>query len=185
MRRGFKSEAERLAEEIRGEVQIGRADPLDPRAVAAHLAIPVVEISELAVRAHQPDLGAYFLVKDPGSFSAMTAYFGRRRIIVCNDRHAATRRASDLAHELAHVLLEHAPAPVASPDGCRLWDPDIEAEATWLGGCLLVPREGALLLRKRGMGVEDLATHFGVSEHLVRWRLQQTGIERQLRRLAE
>jgi hypothetical protein len=47
-RRGFKSEAEQIAGEVRCELGLGSLDRLDPRLLAEHLDIPVVSLTEMA-----------------------------------------------------------------------------------------------------------------------------------------
>lgn len=47
-RRGFKAEAERIACEVRTELDLGPMDPLNPLVLTEHLAIPVVGMSALA-----------------------------------------------------------------------------------------------------------------------------------------
>jgi hypothetical protein len=70
-------------------------------------------------------------------FSAVTIVEGHRRIIVVNDSHATVWQASNLTHELSHVVLEHEPHRALSADGCRFWKTQMEDEADWLGGVLL------------------------------------------------
>src|SRR5262249_30577595 len=113
-------------------------------------------------------------------FSALTICEGTRRLIVFNPRHPTTRRANSLAHELSHVLLEHPPAPALGEGGCRNWDRQLEDEADWQAATLLVPRDGAFAWLRTGGGVSDGADHFGVSVALFRWRVNQTGVVRQL-----
>lgn len=54
MRRGFKTEAKRLALELRSEIGLDAHAPFDPYAFAAEYGIPVVQLSDLEdeVRAH-------------------------------------------------------------------------------------------------------------------------------------
>ena len=48
-----------------------------------------------------------------------------------------------MAHELAHVLLVHATEVVCTGDLDRRANSPVEAEAAYLGGCILVPNEAA------------------------------------------
>jgi len=79
--------------------------------------------------------------------------------------------------------LEHPLSPALGMGGCRRWDGVLEAEADWQAGSLLVPRQAALEWMKDGGSFEHGARHFGVSLALFRWRVNQTGIMRQLRSL--
>jgi Zn-dependent peptidase ImmA (M78 family) len=76
--------------------------------------------------------------------------------------------------------LEHPFTPALGIGGCRDWHEDLEAEADWLAGTLLVPREGALDWMRNDGSIEDGAEHFGVSQALFRWRVNQTGVARQI-----
>jgi Zn-dependent peptidase ImmA (M78 family) len=73
---------------------------------------------------------------------------------------------------------------VLRPEGCRYWDPRLEAEADFLAGTLLVPRDGALALYKRKLPLASIAERYGVSEQLCRWRINETGIAIQVARWA-
>lgn len=184
LRRGFKAEAERIASDVREELELLPTQRLDPLKLAGHLEIPVFPIRELTRLAVHPDLLRLFLTADRDSFSAVTVFYGRRRIIIHNESHARTRQASNISHELSHCLLEHPPTPAVSPEGCRYWDNDVEDEATWLGAALLIPRDGALELVKRGIPLAAIARNYGVSESLCRWRINETGVAQQVRRLS-
>ena len=181
-RPGFKAEAERIALEVRTELGLSVMDYLNVHALAAHLEIPIVGMSQLA-DGHAGFLQV-FRHQEQDSFSALTLFTGTARIIVHNDSHHPHRQSSNISHEISHCLLEHPPAPLVSAEGCRHWNTQVEAEANWLGAALLVPREGGLCLVKRGWDVGRIAAHYEVSETLCRWRLQQTGILQQVERLA-
>jgi Zn-dependent peptidase ImmA (M78 family) len=77
---------------------------------------------------------------------------------------------------MAHVLREHAfVATLMDNDGCRVSDPQQEAEATELSGELLLPFEAAKLLAFDGVSDAHAAERFGVSIEFARWRMQSTG----------
>jgi Zn-dependent peptidase ImmA (M78 family) len=182
LRRGFKTEAEQIALEIRSELSLRAIDRLDPFFLADYLCIPVWTVRDCLRASVNPAPATILLDAESDSFSATTVFFGRRRVIVHNEGHARTRQASNLAHEIGHCLLEHPVVPIRREDGRRYWDATMEEEATWLSGALLVPRDGALSLTRRGHTIEAIADHYGVSAQLCRWRLNQTGIFRQILR---
>ena len=182
MRRGFKTEAERISIETRLEMDLTHTDRLDPFALAAHLAIPVYTMAQAAAQSPGSSFARYFSLTDPESFSAVTVFSGYRRFIVHNENHHPNRQASNLTHEISHTILGHEPTPVAHANGHRYWDGDIEEEATWLGAALLVPREGAVALAKEDWGASDIAEHYGVSDQLCRWRIAKCGIDKQIER---
>ena len=81
-RYGFKTEAADLAREVRAELGLGAFDRLDPRTLAAHLDIPILDLSALMTDA--PNV-AHLRDVEPGVFSAVTVFYGTHRTIVHND----------------------------------------------------------------------------------------------------
>lgn len=178
-RYGFKTEANTLAEDIRSELGLRAMDAIDPHQLAAHLGIPVWEVSSFT--ADNPAI-ACLLDGEQAAFSAATIFAGRRRTIVHNDSHAPGRQHSNLAHELAHSLLQHAPTPALDDKGCRDWNQDIEDEAEWLAGILLIPEDATLSIVRLGWTKEQAADHFEVSPQMVQRRLNATGAVRRVNR---
>jgi Zn-dependent peptidase ImmA (M78 family) len=176
---GFKASAERLALEIRSDLGLAVDERLDCEAFADHLGIPVVSLLQLKGDGAKAE-SLRRLMESSFTFSALTLCVGERRLIVFNPSHPKGRRANSLAHELAHVVLEHPAVPPLDATGCRHWDSRLEAQADWQAGAMLVPREGALRLIRDGFDFADAAAHFGVSEALFRWRANHTGVMRQL-----
>jgi Zn-dependent peptidase ImmA (M78 family) len=172
LRRGFKTEANTIAREIRQELGLRLTAPLDPWKLATYLAVPVVPLQEFAAEA--PAACRLFTRQHRASFSAVTVFCGSERMIVFNHAHSAGRQASDLAHELAHVLLFHPPSPALDHRGCRQWDPEAEDEAAWLAGALLISDEAALDIAARGLTDAEAAIEYGVSEHMMRFRMNVT-----------
>jgi Zn-dependent peptidase ImmA (M78 family) len=179
LRRGFKAEANEIALEVRRELGVIPIDRLDAWALARHLDIPVHPLSAL----HQWAAAAlhHFSEVHPAVFSAVTVFDGPRRAIYHNDAHNPGRQASNLAHELAHGLLLHPPTPALDDRGCREWDQNIEDEATWLGGVLLITEQAALSIARRGLSMGEAAAIYGVSEQMVRYRLNMTAAQRRVR----
>ena len=184
MRRGFKSWCERVAAEYRQTLGVPIDAALEPRALATLLGVRVTTPEELPAL---PAASRKQLVEtDAGSWSAVTVSRGDAKLIVLNSGQSEARQASSLAHELAHIILNHVSDQVQlSREGLLLrttFDKEQEQEADWFGGCLLVPREGLLRASWRIRSTAALAVHFGVSEDLIKWRLRMTGVPRQLRR---
>lgn len=169
MRRGFKAEANLIAREVRGELGLLPADPLDVRKLAEHLAIPLVALTSLSDGS--PRAVQHFVGRGQSVLSALTVFDGTRRVVLYNDAHSQARQASDIAHELSHALLLHKPHPALDQQGRRQWNRTLEEEATWLGGALLVPDEAALFIARSGMSEDVAAMTYGVSTQMVRWRL--------------
>jgi IrrE N-terminal-like domain len=179
LRPGFKADAERTAELVRSDLGLGPLDRLDCFGLAEAWGIPVVSLGELREDGAS-DASISRLMSPDAGFSATTVVVGPRRLIVYNPRHGPGRKASSLAHELAHVILEHEAAPAIGVGGCRHWDGRQEAEADWLGSALLVPRAGALAWMLESDDIDAGASNFGVSVELFRWRINHTGVVKQV-----
>jgi IrrE N-terminal-like domain len=182
LRRGFKTEAEQIAAEIRSDLRISLHDSLDPLQLADHLDIPVWPLSRLHLVAPSiaglDEAVAYLSKTDTSALSAVTVFCGTTRTIVHNDGHSLARQASNISHEAAHGLLLHPPGPVLDRRGCRLWNADVEDEATWLGATLLIPGPAARRAARRRLSIDEVAEHFGCSSEMARWRLNMTGARR-------
>lgn len=176
--RGFKTETNRVARELRRELGLGNAAPLDPWKVSAHLDIPVVPLSTF--RREARDAVAHVAREDGGTFSAATICRGSRRLIVVNDFQHPNRQRSSLAHELAHILLWHKPAQAFGVDGFREWNPQQEAEANWLGAALLVSEEATLDIVRKRHSVAAAAIAYKVSKDLLTFRIQVTGARKRV-----
>lgn len=170
--RGFKSWCERVSLQQRMELGLKPADPLDPMALARHLEVAVWTAEQV------PGLDVACLnvlvEKDPDSWSAITLCTGVKDLIIVNPAHGGGRRASDIMHELAHILIGHDPARVdVTEDGLLIlssYDKQQEEEAKWLSGCLLLPREALLLIRRQMMDPETAAREYGVSGQMLTFR---------------
>lgn len=172
-RRGFKSEANATAREVRAELGLRELDQLDPWALAAYLEVPVIPLSGYSQDA--PKALHLFTEVEANAFSAVTVFRGRRRAIVHNDAHTPGRQASDVTHELGHALLLHDPTPALDDRGCRLWNQNVEDEAQWLASALLLTEDAALWIVRHDISITAAAERFGISEQMVTYRLNVTG----------
>jgi Zn-dependent peptidase ImmA (M78 family) len=179
LRRGFLAEAEREAKGIRAELGLGPVEPVDVFQIAKHLGIRVIAADELIDLARLHDLERL----QAFAFSACTFDIDGTKVIVVNPLRTRARSASDVAHELAHLLLNHqldeirfiADVPFRT---CR---PDQEEEATNLGGTLVLPRPLLLSAVRRGLDQQAIATQYEVTIEMARFRINRTGVRRQLR----
>ena len=172
-RRGFKSDADAYARELRNELSLRPHDPLCPWRLAQHLEIPVDPLS--AYKCEIPESVAYFMEQDRESFSAITLCDINRRRIIHNDSHPPLRQASNIAHELGHGILGHIPRPVLDEHGCRYFDVEQEGEANWLGPALLISKEAAFHIAKTKMSVVEASRFYRVSEQVITMRLNVSG----------
>lgn len=182
--RGFKAWAERTATSIRTELGLSKTAPLEPARLAEHLDVVLWTCAD--VPGITPDILQQLAVNDPWGWSAVTVAVEGRIIVVCNDRKSGGRQASDITHELAHVILSHEPATVILSESVdlsmRTFDQKQEDEANCLAWALLLPRDALFDARKSRLSVDSIATTFGVTETLVQYRLRMTGIDVQLQR---
>ncbi len=131
------------------------------------------------------DLGRFVELEDlqRDAFSACTFKPSEDRIVVVfNPLSSDGRRASDLAHELSHVLLDHELSSIEKLGEFMFLtcDADQEDEANWLSGTLLLPRELLLKEAWKRSTARQIAHKYGVSERMARYRLNVTGVLRQV-----
>jgi len=183
LERGFKSWAERTSGSLRSDLGLLPHAPLPPTKLAIFLGVRLLTPKQI------PGLSQkvldQLLRRDPSGWSAVGVIHGDVTHVIYNPTHSERRQASDIMHELAHIVLNHEPAKlIMSHDGSfsmRSFSQTQEDEASWLAWCLLLPREALLACKRRGIPVEQIADDYGVSETLVNFRLRLTGIEAQLK----
>jgi hypothetical protein len=181
MERGFGAHIKRVANGFRADLGLSLFSPVDLIAACDWLAIPVLAMTDLT---EDPRIAGYFGGHASAEFSAVTSFIGTSRFIVYNDCHHHHRQASSIAHELGHALLQHPPAPVLTDDGYRNWNSEIEEQAAFFSGALLVPDEACRWIMKSGMNLSAASLHFGVSTSMVDYRLKKSGATRIHERLA-
>lgn len=184
MKRGFKANSERIALTFRSELHVAVDAALPARGLASHLGITILTPYNI------PDITADII--DPicnspgGGFSAVTIPVDDRKIVIHNPVHSAARQESDLMHEIAHIVCMHKYEAVSLYQShallVRIYNPEHEEEAKYLGGCLQAPREALIRHMLRGKSVGQIAELLGASEDLIQFRLNCTGVRRQLRR---
>ena len=183
MRRGFKTEAERAAISARRALKQAPDAAFDPWAYAKHRGVWVMDPDTLGIPEHARK---QLFVTDYESWSALTLKEGDTIAIVMNTKHALTRQANDLAHEMAHLDLHHLPNRVeVSKTGLMLlsdYSDEQEQEADWYAGALLLPRDALAAARRRQHSVAQIAKYFKVSEKLCDWRIRMTGVDVQISR---
>jgi Zn-dependent peptidase ImmA (M78 family) len=183
-RRGFKTSSEETSQKIRRKLGLASTAPVDPSAVARLLGIPILVAHELE------DLPGEVLQRLKGkhsdAWSALTVSDGKSHLIVLNDAHSETRTNSSLAHEIAHVILGHDPSMMfVMPQhdiALRTHNKEQEDEANWLAGCILLPRDALLHMRRLALPDDQICISYGVSAAMLRFRLNATGVDVQLRR---
>lgn len=178
LRRGFKAEAERTAATLRAQLGLSPHDRIDIIELAKHLDVAVVSAGDLVAVERLEELERI----QAFAFSACTFHIDGRDIIVTNPLRQPGRQASDIAHELAHLILKHELTEIRVVAGTpfRTCRPDQEEEATALGGTILLPRPLLLNAARAGHDVANIARTCRVTEEMARYRYNSTGIGRQV-----
>lgn len=179
---GFKAEAERIAIDFRRKMNLKPHDPLSAFDLANHLEIPVFAPTECGLTKSE----AHNLMKDGAGWWGLTMKNSSNNyVIIYNTYQSPTRQQSTLMHELSHIICEHElPEPkfvLDHPLPMRTYNPSLEGEADCLGSTLQITRAGLLWALKREMAVNEIANHFLASEAMVRFRVNTTGANRQIR----
>lgn len=177
--RGFKAKADRMALEVREKVGLSPIDPLNVEALCDHLDIKVISMTSLPCDTSQ------LCGNDNDCFSAMLVYAGMKLAIVHNDTHHPHRQRSNICHELSHCFLGHKACHLVNDNGTRVHNGTIEAEANYLAGSLLMPREAAVHVLASGL-LSRARSIYGISRPMLDYRLRISGahkiVERTRRR---
>lgn len=180
--RGFKAKAEREATRLREELDLGPSAQLDIRKLAEHMSVAIVSADTLIDRARLEELERL----QAFAFSAATFEVRGNSYVVTNPLRSIGRIISDIAHELAHLLLKHELSEIRELDGVpfRTCRPNEEEEATAFGGTLLLPRDLLLNAARRGIGPDEIAAENRVTLEMARYRYNSTGVAKQVSRRA-
>jgi hypothetical protein len=177
--RGFKTWAERTAASLRRELDLQPIEPISPARLTEFLEV------QLWTPRDVPGLSQasldQLLKHDPSGWSAVACKVGGDDVVIYNPEHSDGRQASDIAHELAHIILGHEPGKIVlSQDGSmimRSYDPQQEEEANCLGWTILLPREALVVAVRSRHSTSRIALQYGVSEQLVEYRRRITGVD--------
>ena len=176
--RGFKTRAEEVAEKLRAQAGAKHDEPLHLASVAAVLNVRVVSATDLVELERLQEIERI----QTFAFSACTFEVNHRHVIVFNPIRSPERQRSDVAHELAHVVLEHDLTEIQylAEIPFRTCEPGQEEQATALGGTLLLPRKILLAEARQDATVDRIATKFGVTTQMAQFRWNTTGVARQV-----
>ncbi|WP_138925273.1 ImmA/IrrE family metallo-endopeptidase [Sulfitobacter sp. BSw21498] len=169
---GFKAEAERYAEEFRGELNLEPHAPLCPRKLAKHLGVPIFGIKKNSCL--PPEIPNYWASHPDDPFSGLIISDGSYREIHHNDFNHPRRQNSDLAHELAHVILGHDMDVPIKENGERAFDRNIEEEAKWFGATLLLPKKATVFMVMNRYSRAQIEDEYQVSWQLYQYRVGVT-----------
>jgi Zn-dependent peptidase ImmA (M78 family) len=178
--RGFKAEAERHAARLWTELGLRPVERFDLVRAAETIGARIVPGDEILARERFEELEAV----QAFAFSAATFEVDTGHVIVSNPVHWEGRQRADQAHELAHLILGHR---MRTPEQVGQFvfytgDQAQEDEANWLAGCLLLPRSVLIAAAARGLDAKGIASRYGTTEAMVRFRLNTSGATRQIER---
>jgi Zn-dependent peptidase ImmA (M78 family) len=178
--RGFRADAERKAISLRKDLGLKPNDPINIMILADNLNVKVLSAEKLVDKDKLEELERI----QSFSFSAATFEVDHRHFIVTNPLRSPGRLSSDVAHELAHILLKHELNEVRELDGVsfRTCRPDEEEQATSYGATLLLPRPVLMAAAHRGMTPQDIATEHNVTVEMARFRFNSSGVAKQVKR---
>lgn len=182
LRRGFKSQCERQAVEVRRSFDISPDAPLSARGYAAKSGVRVWSDKDIDDLAEADRI--QLTIKDADSWSAFVIRISQKHLILYNSAQTAPRVNSVIMHELSHILLGHKLNSAGlSEDGHLVpdvYDQDQEDEANWLAGTLLLPRPALMRIRFRGLPDGEAMEFYKVSEQMLKWRFRMTGVDYQI-----
>lgn len=183
-RRGFKSQCERRAAEVRKQLGIAQAGPLSAELLATSLGVTVwstqdiegLPLEQLSILDDESD----------DSWAALTMRMETNHLVVYKPVCSEGRRNNVIMHELAHVILGHELAQACILDDGSLvpgnFSQEQEDEADWLAGTLLLPRPALLSIRQRRLTDDQACGEYMVSREMLTWRIRMTGVDNQLAR---
>ena len=171
LERGFGAAANRIALGLRIQSNLSMTDPLDPKIILEKRGIKITGFSDY--KNLLPN--AVKQLEESNDFSAMLLSGDNPQIVVHNDSHSPGRQASNLSHELAHHLLTHPGNKICSGNLGQKTNSKAEAEASYLGGCILIPNEAAHRIAVLRTDHAEAAEHYGVSEEMIEYRLRMSG----------
>jgi Zn-dependent peptidase ImmA (M78 family) len=176
--RGFKAAAERIALEERTRLGLPGYGALCGFKLAKAYNVVIHTPAALGLTDNELDR----LYKD-GAWSALTMYNERNeRVIVHKEADTPARQQSNMMHEMAHILRGHELTPHISglPFFLRQFNRVNEEEARYLGAMLQLPRPALIWAAKQGMTRQDIMEYYTCSEEMVKFRVNSSGIKRQL-----
>lgn len=182
--RGFKSWCENIALELRKDLGLHKTAPLEVTCLADYLQVALWTPRDLpGLRADSLEV---LLSDEQENWSALTVAEDGAIAVIYNPSHSARRQSSDIMHELSHLVIGHEPSKVLMSQelslAMRSFDRQQEEEASWLSGCLLLPRPALLAIATRRMSAALTCQKYSVSQDLLTYRMDITGVKAQMSR---
>ena len=183
LKRGFKTWAENTSLTYRDRLKIKATAPMNAFALAKHLEVCVLDPRKMFAAGVDAETISHLCSPQGDEWSAFTVCCGDKDAIVLNPSHSRERLASDIAHELSHLILQHKPAQIfIDPSinvSMRHFDKAQENEAAWLSGCLLLPRPALIHIARCGLSDVEITQNYSVSQQMLNYRRQVSGANKQ------
>jgi len=127
---------------------------------------------------HLADMPRLRVVYERLPVSGMSYWNGSDWIIAICASDSAERQRFTLLHEFKHIVDHGSTKLLYRGDRNRSAEQQAEAAADYFAGCALVGKRPLKAAWGRGIQrVADLASYFDVSQHAIRVRLAQTGLD--------
>lgn len=184
-----KADLSRFAVEVRKtDLGLSEYQRLCPYDLATEHGVDVYTLIDLAAAGCCEETIGFFTAQRPEAWSAALVPSGNGQFIVENAAHSPRRRRSNVAHEMAHLLLEHEFDRILFGDGngrCRnSTSGEVEDEAAYFSGELLLPAAAARKAAVNKMSDGEVADLFDVSIEFARWRINVSGARTIAQRIA-
>lgn len=190
----FKTEAETTALNLRKQLGLTVEHACPARLVTGLHGITVTPAGALdcdvilgALNAEFPDQirvreQLSLVANATNEFSAIVAIIRGYKMILYNGNNSPARQESDIMHEIAHILRGHKGdcLQLNSDISLRVHNEDHEQEAKWLGATLQIPEDGIFRHVRAGRTSDEIATIYGASIQMVKYRRQILAIDRRL-----
>lgn len=193
MRRGFKAAADRHAADLREAIGCSENEPINLPRLARYLKIAVLAADKVLGNLEPLQI---LHEEQAGAFSAATFVLPGRTVVVYNsldldgryitpsDAKTDGRTRSNVAHEFSHLVLGHEVREVQKIAGHSFFtcNTEQEAEANWLAGCILLPRQLLLAAAYRNDTDEEIANNYHVTKQMAAFRMNASGARMQAAR---
>ena len=177
-RRSSPEWVEEQALQLRAILQLSALQVLDPYRLAQQMNVQVVMLHQLT-RDPPPLLQQLLAEANMDEWSGGAIPIGPGKYLaILNHRHAPTRNRATLMEELAHIYLGHQPSQlvIRGEKVERLYQPWQEKEAYGVGAAALVPIPVLAWGQQLKSPAKRLARYCQVSEALVQFRSELTGL---------
>lgn len=163
---------EQLGLRVRSFLSLGIHDRLNPIELAKMVRLIVVSLKDIA---GLPEETRQILGNSSQAWSggATPELPDGSRIVILNPMQSEGRQAVTLMEEICHSLLGHKHSQITlSQENNRDYNDTNEEEAYAVGAAALVPYRALLCDLSRGLSIESIANHFGVTRSLVKYRIR-------------